>query len=150
MPRDGTKNLIPLNKRTKEAQKKIQSMGGQASKEAARRKKSLKELTQMLLENPVFSDEAKKNIKMLFPDVDVEDMTNGMAMTANILLSAITSTDLKDKVKAAEYLRDTAGQKPETTVNGSVSVEKVFITEKEQKETVKHIEKVLAETTGEK
>lgn len=150
MPRDGTKNLIPLNKRTKEAQKKIQSMGGQASKEAARRKKSLKELTQMLLENPVFSDEAKQNIKMLFPDVDVEDMTNGMAMTANILLSAITSTDLKDKVKAAEYLRDTAGQKPETTVNGSVSVEKVFITEKEQKETVKHIEKVLAETTGEK
>lgn len=150
MPRDGTKNLIPLNKRTKEAQKKIQSMGGQASKEAARRKKSLKELTQMLLENPVFSDEAKKNIKMLFPDVDVEDMTNGMAMTANILLSAITSTDLKDKVKAAEYLRDTAGQKPETTVNGSVSVEKVFITEKEQKETVKHIEKVLAETTGKK
>lgn len=150
MPRDGTKNLIPLNKRTKEAQKKIQSMGGQASKEAARRKKSLKELTQMLLENPVFSEEAKKNIKMLFPDVDVEDMTNGMAMTANILLSAITSTDLKDKVKAAEYLRDTAGQKPETTVNGSVSVEKVFITEKEQKETVKHIEKVLAETTGKK
>lgn len=150
MPRDGTKNLIPLNKRTKEAQKKIQSMGGQASKEAARRKKSLKELTQMLLENPVFSDEAKKNIKMLFPDVDVEDMTNGMAMTANILLSAITSTDLKDKVKAAEYLRDTAGQKPETTVNGSVSVEKVFITEKEQKETVKHIEKVLADTTGKK
>ena len=146
----GHENLIPLNKRSKEAQRKIQSMGGQASKEAARRKKSLKELTQMLLENPVFSDEAKKNIKMLFPNVDTEDLTNGMAMTANILLSAITSKDLKEKVKAAEYLRDTAGQKPETTVNGSVSVEKVFITEKEQKETGKHIEKVLAETTGKK
>ena len=146
----GHENLIPLNKRSKAAQRKIQSMGGTACREKNRRKKSLKELTQMLLENPVFSDEAKKNIKMLFPDVDVEDMTNGMAMTANILLSAITSTDLKDKVKAAEYLRDTAGQKPETTVNGSVSVEKVFITEKEQKETVKHIEKVLAETTGRK
>ena len=68
----GHENLIPLNKRSKEAQRKIQSMGGQASKEAARRKKSLKELTQMLLENPVFSDEAKKNIKMLFPNVDTE------------------------------------------------------------------------------
>lgn len=146
MPRDGTKNLIPLNKRTKEAQKKIQSMGGQASKEAARRKKNLKELTQMLLENPVFSDKAKKNIKMLFPDVDVEDMTNGMAMTANILLSAITSKDLKEKVKAAEYLRDTAGQKPETSVTGSVTVEKVFVSEKEQEETLKHIKEVI---TGE-
>lgn len=146
----GHENLIPLNKRSKEAQRKIQSMGGKACREKNRKKKTLKELTLLLLENPVVSDEAKQNIKMLFPDVDVEDMTNGMAMTANILLSAITSTDLKDKVKAAEYLRDTAGQKPETTVNGSVSVEKVFITEKEQKETVKHIEKVLAETTGEK
>ena len=146
----GHENLIPLNKRPKEEQRRIQIMGGEANKQKIKRKKNLKELTQMLLENPVFSDEAKQNIKMLFPDVDVEDMTNGMAMTANILLSAITSTDLKDKVKAAEYLRDTAGQKPETTVNGSVSVEKVFITEKEQKETVKHIEKVLADTTGEK
>lgn len=146
----GHENLIPLNKRPKEEQRRIQMMGGEANKQKINRKKNLKELTQMLLENPVFSDEAKQNIKMLFPDVDVEDMTNGMAMTANILLSAITSTDLKDKVKAAEYLRDTAGQKPETTVNGSVSVEKVFITEKEKKETVKHIEKVLADTTGEK
>lgn len=146
----GHENLIPLNKRPKEEQRRIQIMGGEANKQKIKRKKNLKELTQMLLENPVFSDEAKQNIKMLFPDVDVEDMTNGMAMTANILLSAITSTDLKDKVKAAEYLRDTAGQKPETTVNGSVSVEKVFITEKEKKETVKHIEKVLADTTGEK
>lgn len=42
MPRDGTKNLIPLNKRTKEAQKKIQSMGGQSSKEAARGKYPLR------------------------------------------------------------------------------------------------------------
>lgn len=146
MPRDGTKNLIPLNKRTKEAQKKIQSMGGQASKEAARRKKSLKELTQMLLENPVVSEEAKAQIKLLFPNVDTEDLTNGMAMTANILLSAITSTDFKEKVKAAEYLRDTAGQKPETSVTGAVTVEKVFVSEKEQAETLRHIKEVI---TGE-
>lgn len=144
MPRDGTKNLIPLNKRSKETQKKIQSMGGQASKEAARRKKSLKELTLLLLENPVVSEEAKAQIKLLFPNVDTEDLTNGMAMTANILLSAITSKDLKEKVKAAEYLRDTAGQKPDTNVSGSVTVEKVFVSEKEQAETLKHIKEVIA------
>lgn len=146
----GHENLIPLNKRSKEAQRKIQSMGGKACREKNRKKKTLKELTLLLLENPVVSEEAKAQIKLLFPNVDTEDLTNGMAMTANILLSAITSKDLKEKVKAAEYLRDTAGQKPETSVTGSVSVEKVFITEKEQKETVKHIEKVLADTTGKK
>lgn len=146
----GHENLIPLNKRSKEAQRKIQSMGGKACREKNRKKKTLKELTLLLLENPVVSEDAKAKIKLLFPNVDTEDLTNGMAMTANILLSAITSKDLKEKVKAAEYLRDTAGQKPETSVTGSVSVEKVFITEKEQKETVKHIEKVLADTTGKK
>lgn len=146
----GHENLIPLNKRSKEAQRKIQSMGGKACREKNIKKKTLKELTLLLLENPVVSEEAKAQIKLLFPNVDTEDLTNGMAMTANILLSAITSKDLKEKVKAAEYLRDTAGQKPETSVTGSVSVEKVFITEKEQKETVKHIEKVLADTTGKK
>lgn len=146
----GHENLIPLNKRSKEAQRKIQSMGGKACREKNRKKKTLKELTLLLLENPVVSEDAKAQIKLLFPNVDTEDLTNGMAMTANILLSAITSKDLKEKVKAAEYLRDTAGQKPETSVTGSVSVEKVFITEKEQKETVKHIEKVLADTTGKK
>ena len=66
----GHENLIPLNKRSKAAQRKIQSMGGQASKEAARRKKSLKELTLLLLENPVVSEEAKAQIKLLFPNVD--------------------------------------------------------------------------------
>lgn len=146
----GHENLIPLNKRSKEAQRKIQSMGGKACREKNIKKKTLKELTLLLLENPVVSEDAKAQIKLLFPNVDTEDLTNGMAMTANILLSAITSKDLKEKVKAAEYLRDTAGQKPETSVTGSVSVEKVFITEKEQKETVKHIEKVLADTTGKK
>lgn len=146
----GHENLIPLNKRSKEAQRKIQSMGGKACREKNRKKKTLKELTLLLLENPVVSEEAKAQIKLLFPNVDTEDLTNGMAMTANILLSAITSKDLKEKVKAAEYLRDTAGQKPETSVTGSVTVEKVFVSEKEQKETVKHIEKVLADTTEKK
>lgn len=142
----GHENLIPMQDRTPEEQRKITTAGGKASGIARRKKKNLKELTQMLLENPVVSEEAKAQIKLLFPNVDTEDLTNGMAMTANILLSAITSKDLKEKVKAAEYLRDTAGQKPETSVTGSVTVEKVFVSEKEQKETLKHIKEVI---TGE-
>lgn len=142
----GHENLIPLNKRSKEVQRKIQSMGGKACREKNIKKKTLKELTLLLLENPVVSEEAKAQINLLFPNVDTEDLTNGMAMTANILLSAITSKDLKEKVKAAEYLRDTAGQKPETSITGAVTVEKVFVSEKEQDETLKHIKEVI---TGE-
>lgn len=35
----GHENLIPLNKRSKEAQRKIQSMGGKACREKNRKKK---------------------------------------------------------------------------------------------------------------
>ena len=140
----GHENLIPLNKRSKAAQRKIQSMGGQASKEAARRKKSFKEIPLLLPESPVGSEEAKAQIKLPCPNGDTEGLNNGKAMKENNLLSAITSKDLKEKVKAAEYLRDTAGQKPETSVTGSVTVEKVFVSEKEQAETLKHIKEVIA------
>lgn len=38
LPRDGTKNLKPLNKRTKEEQREIQSKGGVNSGKARRKK----------------------------------------------------------------------------------------------------------------
>lgn len=39
-----TKNLIPLNKRTKKAQREIQSKGGKASAEKARERKKISEI----------------------------------------------------------------------------------------------------------
>lgn len=149
MPKsDGYKNLIPLNRRPKAEQRKIQEKGGEGNKKAIARKKTLQELTKMILDNPVVSEEAKEQIKALFPDANPEDITNGMAMIANIMYSAITSKELKDKVKAAEFLRDTSGQKPATTVDGAVTVEKVFITKEEEKQTLKHIKEVIAKKEG--
>lgn len=49
MARKGQENLIPLDKRTKEAQRKIQSMGGIASRDAKRRVKDLREALQEAL-----------------------------------------------------------------------------------------------------
>lgn len=57
MPRDGTKNLIPQSKRTKEEQRKIAKMGGKASGEARRQKRDMRELMKMMLEmNPKDED----------------------------------------------------------------------------------------------
>lgn len=49
MARDGTKNLIPMNKRTKKEQKKIATMGGKASGEARREKATMKKTLEMML-----------------------------------------------------------------------------------------------------
>lgn len=57
MARDGTKNLIPLNERTKEEQKEITTKGGKASGQARREKSTMKKTLEMLL------DEKSKNGK---------------------------------------------------------------------------------------
>ena len=133
-----------------EERRRIASLGGIASGEAKRKDKLLKQLAEYILSAPIQQEKVKEQVKKLFPTIADENTTNAALVLSDIFVNMMKSRDVKSKIKAAEFLRDTAGQKPETTVNGSVSVEKVFITEKEQKETVKHIEKVLAETTGEK
>lgn len=53
MPRDGSKNLIPLNKRTKEQQKEIARKGGIASQKKQKARKTFKEQFLIMLEtNP--------------------------------------------------------------------------------------------------
>lgn len=53
MPRNGTKNLIPMNMRTKEQQKEIARKGGIASQKKQKERKTFKEQFLIMLEtNP--------------------------------------------------------------------------------------------------
>lgn len=137
------KNLIPLASRSLEEQKRIRSKAGKMSQIVQHRKKSMQELTKMLLDAEAMTPEAKENVRLLFPEIEDEDLTNGMALTAKILLSAITSDNLKEAVRAAEYLRDTSGEKPELKVSSPDTVRTVFVTKKEKNEIEKHIKKVV-------
>lgn len=57
MPRNGTKNLIPINTLSKERQQEIRSMGGKASQAKRRERKSLKEQMLLMLEtDPTIQD----------------------------------------------------------------------------------------------
>ena len=58
--RDGTKNLIPQSKRTKEEQKKIATLGGKASGIARRKKADLKKTMQVLLSLDVTDKKQRK------------------------------------------------------------------------------------------
>lgn len=68
MPRDGTKNLTPMNKRTKDEQKKIASKGGKASGKARRKKADLKKAMETLLA----LDVTDKNIKKQLEDMGMD------------------------------------------------------------------------------
>lgn len=85
MPRNGTKNLIPLNQRTKEEQREIQSKAGKASGESRRKRKTLREELIALLSDG--NTQEKISVAMI-----------DQALCGN--------------VKAFETIRDTIGEKP--------------------------------------
>lgn len=135
MPR-GNKQSLKVY--TSEEARFYGSMGGKASADARRRKKSLKELTQALLEMKPHELVSRKAMQ-LFPGVEPEDLTNGMALAMSMFNKAVVDGD----VKAAQFVRDTAGEMPEQVISGNLGHSTVFVTETEQNKIIKHIQEVL-------
>lgn len=107
MPRDGTKNLIPLNKRSKEVQKKIQQMGRIANKEKWEKKKSIQEAIPEVLSH-------------IIKDKTGKEYTNAVAMVLAMVNKAI-----KGDVKAFNAIADLVCDKKQkldvTSSDGSMS-----------------------------
>lgn len=95
MAREGrVENLINQSMRTKEEQRRIAQMGGKASGEARRRKKTLRETLITLLNTENYEMDGKK--------------VDGYVATALALIKKA----LKGDVPAITALRDTVGEKP--------------------------------------
>lgn len=63
LPRDGTKNLKPMNQRTKDEQREIAVKGGKASGVARRKKADLKKAMELLLSLDVQDKKLKKTLE---------------------------------------------------------------------------------------
>lgn len=114
-------NLIPLDKRTKSEQRKIQSMGGCSSGVSRRRKKSLREAAELYLSLPV-SDKRAWN-RLARDGVEPEDVDNQMAIISGLAMKA-----MKGDSRAAKVLFDLIGPaEPEPEQNG---VESMTLAEK--------------------
>ena len=90
MPRGNPQNMRPMNKLTKEEQKKIARAGGKASGESRRRRKSLKEELLAILSD----GDVQKKISLAL----VKEATDG--------------NNAGSVTKAFETIRDTIGEKP--------------------------------------
>ena len=90
MPRNGTKNLKPLNTRSKEEQKKIRSAGGKKSGEVRRARKTLRE-----------------ELLAILSDGDIQ-----AKMSLALVNEALNGNNAGSVTKAFETVRDTIGEKP--------------------------------------
>ena len=123
---DGYSNLIPLNQRTKDEQRTIQSDGGKASGVSRRRKRSLKEAADLFLSLPV-TDTSTYN-KMVVSGIDPEDIDYQMAVVVGMTTKAISGD-----AKAAKVLIEMLGGTKD---------------EEAQQNTLEKLDDVLAEIGG--
>ena len=87
----------------KDNAKEYGAKGGQISGEVRRRKKNMREMARALLDLPLTNKQTIDKMKEL--GIDAEDTTNQMALLVRMMQSALVDGD----VKAATFLRDTAG-----------------------------------------
>lgn len=101
-------DLIPQSKRTKEEQKEIARKGGIASGKVRREKKMLRDTLEELLKMPM-KDGKLADIDEIKSIAGVKG--KNITMQEAIMLSMLGKA-VNGDVKAAEYVRDTIGQKP--------------------------------------
>lgn len=99
------KNLKPQSERTKREQREIAQQGGIASGKSRRRKKTMKEVGNMLLQMQVCDSKIRKLLEA--QGIAEDDMDNITAIVATMISKA-----LQGNVHAAEFIRDTIGESP--------------------------------------
>lgn len=101
----GKDNLIPMNERTEEEQREIARKGGIESGKARRRKRTMKEAAQIILNAPANAEQAELLKKY---GIAEQDCTNLMLIMAKAVQMAS-----EGNLKAAEFIRDTLGENPQ-------------------------------------
>lgn len=93
----GNDNLIPMNERTKDEQREIARAGGKASGEARRRKRTLRQIAEML---------ADETLPVPQPDGTTKTLTYDVAMIQRQYQKAIAEGD----TQAAKFLTNLLGE----------------------------------------
>lgn len=115
-------NLIPQSERAKDEQREIAKMGGIASGKARREKKAMKDTLTALLSMPLRSGK----------ESDIESIKNLAAVKGKnitvqeaIMLAQIQKA-MKGDTRAAEFIRDSSGNKLKDSVEVSGAVNNPF------------------------
>lgn len=99
------KNLIPMNERTKEEQREIARKGGRESGKVRRRKRTMKDAAQLILQLPAGAEQAALLQKY---GIAESDCTNLMLLIVKTVQMAADGN-----LKAVEFIRDTLGENPQ-------------------------------------
>ena len=106
-------NLIPNSERSPSQLKAQTRKGGINSGKARREKKLIRETIETILSMPCKSG----TVEALEDMQNVADANNANLTVQDIICIQMAKKAMKGDTKAAEYLRDTAGQKPTDVIS---------------------------------
>jgi len=99
-------NLIPFNDRTEIEQREIAKRGGKSSGAARRRKKSIKQMLNVILESKASC--VPEELRALAAQMDID--TNDMLYAVSLFARALSD------VQAAKYMDELLGRSPALTL----------------------------------
>lgn len=123
MSENSLKNLKPINERPKKEQRKIQSQGGKKSGEVRREKRKRENM-----------------LPDLFELLDKAGIIDGSIET---IANEVQNGNVKNALELLKLVKPNELQQQQ--IMGSLAVQKIFITQKEQQETDEHIDNVINE-----
>lgn len=107
---DGHENLIPTSERSKDEARELGQMGGIASGAVRRKKAAMRDYVQFIL--GMKRKVSEKTLEQLKEMGVTEDEVTGQTLA----LMKIMDKAIAGDIKAMEFLRDTAGEKPTDSV----------------------------------
>jgi hypothetical protein len=113
------KNLVSITDRTPEEQFNIRSLGGKARQEQIKKQRTMKEQALIYLQSKVSKETATKYLGTEEAEkLSEEDLTVQGIMIAKMAQEAMDNGN----AKAAEFVRDTSGQRPKDIVEVSADI----------------------------
>ena len=117
--RNRVDNLVSLGDRSPEERKAISSKGGKVSQARARERKKMQYVTETLMNIRLRDDDAYRAVLARWSDGnDPDSQTVQAAIIAKQIDKAVTDGD----TRAAEFLRDTVGDRPADKVDQATTV----------------------------
>jgi len=113
----GKCNLINLRERTADERLAIIAKANESKRANNERKRNLKEIAKALLEYSTGEQQKKQTLGENYAETFGELETNGEVMLARMILGAMDGS-----FKCAEFVRDTAGEKPKNEVEVSADI----------------------------
>ena len=107
---NGHENLIPADERSEDEVREIGRKGGIASGVARRKKKTMRDTINLALglRSELTDTEIERYMRVGFTDEDIDNQAK--------IIMGIMKLAAEGDIRAAEFIRDTAGQKPKDSM----------------------------------